>query len=819
MLSRTFLLAGALLSFIAADAGAQPITLIENGEARAKVYVAGPVASEDALAEANASGNNRVTAEPDDLARRRAVHTLNDHLQKMSGATLELVVTDDPDDVQAPAVVLGALAVQMGAEPEQTTRSKEGFRLRTRDGLVLVGGQSPLATVHGTHELLRTLGCDWIMPGEIGEVIPARATVRVEALDESQAPDFLTRQLWYRGYPQPRRADEAQRFAQWKRRHKGGPWRTPASSVGGHAWGPFIRRHKEVFDENPEMYALVRNAEGELVRRGPQLEPTHPKVVDLWVQEIKQTYEKNIEAGEWTKDTVAGFGIGPSDGGGYSVSAEARNASAGRIDPVVGELDRTDALVLLGNQILERVTEEYPNAHVGFYSYSTHADYPARYKPHPNLSIIFAPINFSRFHSVLDDVSKTQAYYRDVVEQWGRLHEEQGNALFYRGYNWNLADNLLPYTKVAIWGRELPYYRDAGIIGLNVEATKQWGVLAPSDYVFMRLAWDADQDWRTLLREFCEKAFGPAADPMEQYQLRLIERQHGAGLEAGSYHSFSLMYDHEWVADSQALFDEALELAETDKQRTRIEYFRVALNVLGEYLRYHEATREFDFATAREHYEAIDELWQNAYDRNTDVVANEAPAYLKRFLDRFVAQAVEYSSTPYEIVQPIPDELKTMFDPHVRGQRMNYHHPAIVDDRFITTRTFSSTWDAQGLTGIRDGAVWYRHHFTLPEDARDQPIGLFIGGVEDEARVWLNGEVIGTSGRRFSLPMTFDLTDAINNDGENVLAIQVVRNSKLNEIGLGGIIRPAFLFTGPRLEEQAPQPLDLGRVLPGGESE
>jgi hypothetical protein len=45
----------------------------------------------------------------------------------------------------------------------------------------------------------------------------------------------------------------------------------------------------------------------------------------------------------------------------------------------------------------------------------------------------------------------------------------------------------------------------------------------------------------------------------------------------------------------------------------------------------------------------------------------------------------------------------------------------------------------------------------------------------------------------------------------------VVRNSKANEIGLGGILRPSFLFTGPRLENKAPQPVELRRVLPGGE--
>jgi hypothetical protein len=157
-----------------------------------------------------------------------------------------------------------------------------------------------------------------------------------------------------------------------------------------------------------------------------------------------------------------------------------------------------------------------------------------------------------------------------------------------------------------------------------------------------------------------------------------------------------------------------------------------------------------------------------------------------------------------------------MFDPNIVGHRMRYHRPEINDTQFITTRTISTTWDAQGLAGVRSGAVWYRHHFQLPREAKRQPIGLFIGGVEDEARVWINGNLIG-SGRGFSRPFVFDLTDGIDYDGDNLLAIQVIRNSKANEIGLGGLLRPSFIFTGPRLESKAPKPLELRRVLPGGE--
>ena len=785
------------LVFIAVHATAA-VEMTRNGQAIARIYI--PATGEDA----------------EQKILKAAANDFADHIELMSGARLPIIELSEVKNIEPPAIVLGKPALELGAEPQKKTISLEGFRLLSRDNMLLIGGQSAIAVQHGVYETLHRLGCDWVMPGDIGRVTPENKNIKIPTVDESQAPDFLFRNLWYRGYPQPRLAVERQHMSEWLSRQKGGTWKHPGLDAGGHAWPNLIRKHKEAFEADPTMLALVRKPDGSLVRSGPQLEGVNPKVAELYAEDIRETYQKNIEAGKWTAETPAGFGIGPADGLGYSLSTEAMNASAGRIDPIMGELDRTDELVLLGNRILEAITPEYPNAMVGFYSYSVHADYPARYKPHPNLVQIFAPISFSRFHGVLDKNSKTQAYYRDVVLQWAKLSEEQGNKLLYRGYNWNLAENMLPFTKVRIWGEELPFYKAHHIIGLNVEATKSWSILAASDYVFMRLAWDTSQDWEKLLEEFCRNAYGKGAEAMLRYHRRLIDTQHDSGMEAGSYHAFHLMYDMDWVKSGRNDITEALAAAESAAQRTRIGYVAHNIEALALYLRFHQATREFNFVAAKDLYDQMLAHWQAGYDQNTDLVANETPQYLKRFIEKYVDQAVQYSTGPYQIAYPIPDALPTMFDPTVSGHRMQYHHPDVNDEGYVLTRTFSTTWDAQGLTGNRDGAVWYRIHFKLPENVAGKPIGLFVGGVEDEARVWINGTSVGTSGRGFSVPFVFDLTASIKYEGENMLAIQVIRNSKANEIGVGGILRPSFIFAGPQLETAAPKPMELRRTLPGG---
>lgn len=749
------------LLLVLAPSGVLAQTLVRDGRPLARIYV-----------------EPSETAGPLDTA----VKELNYHLGKMSGATLEVVRTSDPGSVKGPAIVLGALAARLGAAPRHTSPSSEGFRLLTRGEVLLIGGESDQAALLGVYAVLEKLGVDWVMPGEIGEVIPRRATVVLPPLDESQWPDFSMRRLWYRGGADAVTAQDRARMDVWLRRQRAGSFKPVAAETAGHFWPAFIKRHKAAFDADPTLYALRRAPDGQLVRRGPQIETTDPRIAAMMAQDIRQTFADK----GWPKDKVVGFPIGPADSGGYSLSPESAAAGSGALDPITGQPDQTDLVVKLANDVLAALGPEYPGVRLGFYSYGAHAGYPVRYVPDPRVAVIFAPINASRYHALTDPDSRSQALYRAVFDQWAALSRRQGNPMLFRGYNWNLADNMMPYSKLRIWGEELAYYRDAGVEGVNVEATKAWGVYGPSDWLFMKLAWNASQDWRTLLADYCAKAFGAGAEPMRRYLLRLTDTQRAAGQEAGSYHAIPLIFDHAFVAAARADFDEAGRLARLPAEKTRIGYFRSGVELLDLYLAYAEAANRFDFATALDRYLALHAAWQGYYDSNPDIVAREAPRYLERFIGPFVRQAARYGG---DIVQPLPQALRTTFG---AGP---YQDPAFDDAAWPLTSTYASTWDAQRLMAHGAEPVWYRHRFTLTAREAARPLYLFLGGFDDRAVVWLNGKPVGDSGRRFSAPAIFDLSGA--GAGENLLTIKIVRDNAINEIGIGGLIRPGFLFTGP----------------------
>ncbi len=742
---------------------------------------------------------------------RLAVEDLNYHLQRMSGVSLQVVETDDEKSIEGTALVLGTLAEKLGCTVKPS-KWREGYRILADGQRVLVQGEMPQGVSYGIYALLEKLGCDWVMPGKLGEIVPKRSTVGIPAFDESSAPAFGMRELWYRGGAQLVAKRESEEFELWKRRQKLGVSQELMSTGSGHAWDSFIALRKEAFANDPAMLALVRRPDGSLVRQGPQLEVANPKIAPLIADIIKEKFASE----GWAKDRTVTYPIGPADGDGFSISPEALELGSGRKDPVMGGDDATDQVVKLANDVLGLLGKEYPNLSLGYYVYSVHAEYPSRQEVSEKIFPIFAPISYSRLHSCEDASSKTRAYYREILEQWGKTSKSQGNRMLVHDYNWNLADNMLPFTRLKTVSDDLRMYKRLGFSGLLVEATKAWAINGPHDYVYAKMAWDVSLEWKRLLAAYCLKAFGPAAGDMERYYSRLVDKQSTAGQEAGSYFTAPLIFDAEYIRAAEKDLKAAKEKELDADQRARVEAAAYPLRTLKRYLAWHQAMGRFDFAEAQDAYDAILAEWRKQLEKNPQFVAREVPEYMGGLMKASTSEALKYASAPYRILVRLPEALPTALDPTNQGERLNLMGEKINDRGWIKTHTYNSTWDAQGLGGYREGAVWYRTKFALPKTARDEHVGLFLGGFEDEARVWVNGKFIGSSGIKFANPAVFDLGGAIRPDEDNLLAIQIRRNSQINEIGLGGILRPGFIFAGPRFDVPSTQE-DGVRVLPGGE--
>jgi hypothetical protein len=113
------------------------------------------------------------------------------------------------------------------------------------------------------------------------------------------------------------------------------------------------------------------------------------------------------------------------------------------------------------------------------------------------------------------------------------------------------------------------------------------------------------------------------------------------------------------------------------------------------------------------------------------------------------------------------------------GDEMKWADPKFDDSKWDKIRVPSS-WEDEGYPGY-DGYAWYRKHFTIDKELKNDVIYLQIGYVDDVSEVYLNGHMVGFEGqfppnfitaynvvRPYWVPQQY-----LNYNGDNVIAVRV----------------------------------------------
>jgi len=230
-----------------------------------------------------------------------------------------------------------------------------------------------------------------------------------------------------------------------------------------------------------------------------------------------------------------------------------------------------------------------------------------------------------------------------------------------------------------------------------------------------------------------------------------------------------------------------------------------------------DARVEVDMPAAREHLDRMDTVAELLMGMDPPMLVAGRFSTYKNYMRRFFRPCTEQGEARVTngniLLAAMQDEWDFLIDPQEVGEDLNYWTEDLEGGRWQKAKTSSRSWSNQGLRYYK-GPAWYRQHVMIPAEAKGKRVFFWCGGVDEKAKVWVNGELLGISHGASFYPFEMDATEAVRAGETNTVAVCIV-NKIVNELGTGGIVAPAFFYAPAKGDEaELDNMRPLGRTFP-----
>jgi len=450
-----------------------------------------------------------------------------------------------------------------GALAQREWQEDEVFRRATADTLILTGldeGNSviywsnsavwwpKLGSLFAVYAFLREVVCvRWLFPGELGEEVPQRRSIAVEPFERLDRPAFHQRVIWSKSL------SGHHDFWQWCYRNGSTPHLKSINAP--HAYGRLLPP-KEFMADHPDYFALWQG------RRLPtQLCTTHPDVLKIVTQRVRQRFDQEPRQIE--------VSLSPNDNTSFCQCERCRALDIDGEDSVHGGPSVSRRVFTFVNQVARELARTHPEKKVGCYAYWAHREVPKGLELEPNVVVHFAPHAGGVAHNWYEP--EQRATDVRLLTEWRQLAPEMSIHEYF-GLNYG----GVPRTLAWVLADELRVLQGLGIRNFTTEGFDCWAASGFDYYAMMQLFWNPHRSVSEILREWCEAMFGAAADPMEQYFLRL-KRQVELTHEIEFSETF---FSPDCLADLRRLIDDAGRLAPEGRHRHRVEFLEGPLRLV-----------------------------------------------------------------------------------------------------------------------------------------------------------------------------------------------------------------------------------------------
>lgn len=438
-----------------------------------------------------------ITVMPDDLVANTSAKELAQYLKAVTGTEFPIV---KPAENLSPIIAVGPGAAKTLLPDLDLSFAKLGndgiVMKNSGENLILTGAETAKrGTLYAVYEFLESrIGIRWWTSSET--YIPKREILPVPEMDTVYVPRFIYRDAFY--------CDMFNGVFAARCKCNGHAEKI-APEYGGncrvlgwcHTFYQLLPPDK-YFKEHPEWYSekggkrTFDGARGQLC---------------LSNGEMRKELTKN--ALEWLRKNP--------DAGMISISQNDACSIANGCDcPKCLELARREAspsgpLIQFVNKVAEDIEKEFPNVYVETLAYGYTKKPPLTMKPRQNVLVRLClyPTSFSEPLSMNKECDEN-------IKAWSTIAPH----LFIWDYVACYRNFLQPFPNLYTLDTNIRYFAEHNAIGMFEQGDNGSDV---GDFVQLRawviahLLWNPNLDGKTLIKEFMDGYYGPAAKPLQEY--------------------------------------------------------------------------------------------------------------------------------------------------------------------------------------------------------------------------------------------------------------------------------------------------------------
>jgi hypothetical protein len=725
---------------------------------------------------------------------REAAKLLQEYLARLSGARLE--IHDEAAPMTGPQILVGRSkrARELGVDlPPRFTNAmnEEEYLIRTvGDALILAGNEHPFyrGTVYAVNDLLERLGCRWFFPGTFGEVLPKSETIEVGPLDVRERPDFRFRNIWYSGW-MPVQGNNAEDYGVWMDRNRMNSLK--GISLPGDGSITRLAPAEKYFVSHPHIYAMNRKGE----REKDMLCLTEPEAVAIAAETIKQEFRAHPGA--------VSFGFAPPDGHPQCFCPRCEAANPNFSGKGLGQPSLSEIWFRFANAVAAEVAKEFPERWLFSNGYANRARPPEGIGPlSTNLGIQSAMLDSCTFHQIGDPKCWQRQLYKTVLDRW----TTDLKCVFIYDYDPAKALDGLPFPMLHNLQKDFRYFKRRGVWGFWTEGQNCWMVTHLNYYIRSRLMWNAHADVPALVRDYCEKFYGRASRPVEDYIWTMEKAVGDAPIHVtfGRLVPWRILYPPKVMKKLDRDIAEASRRAVSGPDAAHVHVLDLVHEYIRAYLAMEEVVAAGDFAGGVRQADEMLRLRRELGQINPSLIpvtpewASKGDGALEWYRKTYKELADRMNGSRGSLVAMTPRRWQFLTDPEKIGAFQEWYAPGTKGrwDDLDTTMY----WEAQGLQDRRgygfSGNAWYRTDVSVPADAADRPLRLAIGGLYgNEAWTWINGCLVDHRARLNARnPFDIDVTSFIR-PGETNQIVLLVEPLPADRNARGGLHRRVFLWS------------------------